>query len=209
MLTLPLADEVFLVSHDEYTGKPRLSAPVLGTLLAGAVLGELALAHRVTVGEGRTVRVLDQGRHGERVTDAAMAEILKEQTEHTVRIWLQALREHAVTMVALRLSHAGLIAGDVTRSARKAPRYQPTDPLKAGGPAARLRYLVDNPHAVEEQGAVLGALVMLAGLESVVLGSSPRQVRESLTQMVARLRPDLRSLVASVESVLFSIALGR
>jgi hypothetical protein len=208
MLTLPLADEVFLVSHDDYSGKPRLGPPVLGTLLAGAVLAELALAQRVTVAEDSTIRVLDQRKHGERLTDAAMAEILKPRDTYTVRIWVQHLREHAAAMVALRLIEAGLLAEESGRSRRPA-RYQPIDPLKAGAPAARLRYLIGRPEEADEQGAVLGGLVAVVGLESVVLGSSPQRVRETLIRAAQTLRPDLRSLIAGVDSVLVSMALGR
>ena len=49
MRPLPLADELFLIGHDEYTGKSVVNGDVLGCGLAGAVVAELLLAGRLTV----------------------------------------------------------------------------------------------------------------------------------------------------------------
>ncbi len=209
MYALPLADELFLVGHDQYTGKPQISDGALDTALAGGVLGELVLAGRLSVGDDTVVVVRDQRPHGDRVSDAAMAEILKQRESHPVRAWVEYLRDHARTMVAPRLIHAGLIERlEVRAMLRQTVRYKAVDTLKAAAPQARLRYMLDHPENLDEQTAVLGGLVMASGLEFVLGGGSSRQIREGLAQMSRLLKTDLQSLVAGVESAVAQIALS-
>src|SRR4051812_29822687 len=92
MYALPLADELFLIGHDQYTGKPQVSDSALDTGLAGAVLGELVLAGRLGVADDTKVEVRDQRPYGERVSDAALAEMLKQTEQHPVRAWVEYLR---------------------------------------------------------------------------------------------------------------------
>jgi hypothetical protein len=209
MHALPLADELFLVGHDPYTGKPRVSDGALDTGLAGAVLGELALADRIYVDDDTVVQVRDQRPHGERVSDAALAEILKQNDLHPVRAWVEYLRDHARTMVAPRLVHSGLIERVQARSMLKQTvRYPATDPLRAAAPEARLRYMLDHPGNIDVQTGVLAGFIVGVGLDFVLGGASPREVRDGLTRMLRILRPDLRSLIVGVESAVAAIALS-
>ena len=68
MQILPLAAELFLVGHDEYSGKPVVDGRRLDTGLAGAVLAELVQAQRIAVDLGGLIRILDDRPAGERVT---------------------------------------------------------------------------------------------------------------------------------------------
>jgi hypothetical protein len=203
MHAMPLADELFLVGHDPYKGN------ALDTGRAGAVLGELALAERIYVDEDTVVQVRDQRPYGERVSDAALAEILKQNDLHPVRAWVEYLRDHARTMVAPRLVATGLIERVQTRSMLKQiVRYPATDPLRAASAEARLRYMLDHPGNIDVQTGVLAGLVVGVGLDFVLSGASAREVRDGLTRMLRVLRPDLRSLIVGVESAVAAIALS-
>lgn len=209
MHTLLLADEVFLVGHDQYSGKPQIGDSVLDTGLAGAVLGELVLNGRLTVDEENIVSVRDQRPYGERVTDAAMAEVLKQHEAHPVRAWVEYLREHVRTMVAPRLIQAGLIERtQVRQMLKQVVRYPAKDPLVAAAPQARLRYVLDHPRNLDEQTAALGGIVMAVGLDYVLGGGSGRETRDGLSGMVERLRPELRALILGVESAVAALALA-
>lgn len=209
MYELPLADELFLVGHDQYSGKSQISDGALDTALAGAVLGELVLAGRLSIGDDTIVVVRDQRPHGERVSDAALAEILKQHEAHPVRAWVEYLRDHSRTMVAPRLLQAGLIERVQQRQMlRTTIRYKAIDPLKAAAPQARLRYMLDRPGNLDEQTAALGALVLASGLEFVLGGGSGRETREALTRMHQMLKTDLQALVIGVESAVAQIALS-
>ena len=80
-----LADDFFLMAHEESTGKPRLAERIAGLGLAAALLGELALADRVELREG-TVAVLDSSPR-EDALSCRVLEFLK-QEQHPTRTWL-------------------------------------------------------------------------------------------------------------------------
>jgi len=209
MQALPLADELFLFGHDPYSGKPHLSDSALDTGLAGAVLAELALAERIYVDEDTVVTVRDQRPRGERVSDAALAEILKQRDLHPVRAWVEYLRDHSRTMVAPRLVQTGLVERVQARSMLKQTvRYPATDPVRASSAEARLRYMLDHPANLDVQTAVLAGLVMAVGLDFKLSGATPREIRDGLTRMLRILRPDVRALIVGVESAVAALALS-
>jgi len=206
---LLLADDLFLVGHDQYTGRARIDGAVLDTTLAGAVLGELLLAGRVDTENGMFVTVRDQRPYGERVSDAALAEILKQREPRTVRAWVEYLRPDARAMVATRLLQAGLVervAG--RRRMRSVVRYPATDPSAAAAPQVRLRYVLDHREALDAKSAVLAGLVAVAGLETVVGGDSDRPTRAALAELRSGLSAPLQALVLGVESAVAQVALS-
>src|SRR4030095_15012942 len=85
MITLPLADELFLVGHDQYSGKAQVDDRALDTGLAGGVLGGMVLAGRIGVNGDTMIEVRDRRPYGDRVTDAALAEVLKQDQLHSAR----------------------------------------------------------------------------------------------------------------------------
>lgn len=192
MITLPLADELFLVGHDQYRGRPRVSGRVLDTGLAGAVLGELVLDGRIAIRPDTMVQVWDPRPYGERVTDAALAEILKQDRAHTVRAWVEHLRDQARVMVGSRLVGRGLV------TPQRVQRFPAVDPVIAAAPQTRLGYLLDRPEQADEPSAVLGALTLVTGLDAAMGGPSDRQIRDGLTQMHEALDPQLRALTLGV-----------
>lgn len=209
MQTLPLADEYFLVGHDEYSGKPLVNNEVLDTGLAGAVLGELVLAGRLYITpETGLVMVRDQRAYGERVSDAALAEILKQREPHPVRAWVEYLRDDVRNMVAPRLIQIGMIQKTQSRTLlRQTVRYPAIEPLKAASPRARLRYMLDHPQNLDGQTAVLGGLARATGLEHVLGAGTAKEARERLGQMTERLSPELVTLCAGVDTAVGAIAL--
>jgi hypothetical protein len=208
MRALPLADEFFLVGHDEYTGKPLVNSEVLDTGLAGAVLGELLLAGRLTVDSNSVVLARDQRPYGERVTDAALAEVLKQREPHPVRAWVEYLREHVRAMVAPRLVSLGLIQKVQTRAVlRQTTRFPATDPLKAASPRVRLRYVLDHPEHLDAQTAVMGGLVRATGLEHVLGAGTAREARDSLGRLVELLPAELQALCTGVDTAVAAVAL--
>src|SRR5258708_9484490 len=85
MYELPLADELFLVGHDQYSGKPQISDGALDTALAGGVLGELVLAGRLSNGEGTRAVVPDPPPPGEAVAGPALSPLRKHPQRHPLR----------------------------------------------------------------------------------------------------------------------------
>jgi hypothetical protein len=209
MHTLPLADEIFLIGHDENTGKAHISDGAMDTSLAGAVLGELVLADLVGIGEGTQVVPLREGMTGDQVCDTALAQIQQQDQQHPVRAWTEHLRDGCRPLVAQRLVRVGLIERVESRvMLRTTLRYPARDRIAAAAPIARLRYTLDNPSNLDERTAALAGLVVASGLEFVFGGASPREVRQGLVQMAQALRPELALLVAGVQSAVAALALS-
>jgi Golgi phosphoprotein 3 GPP34 len=204
----PLADELFLIGHDQYTGKARVSDSVLDTGLAGAILGELVLANRILVDEDTQVIVNDQRSSGDRVTDTALREMLKQRVVHAVRAWVEYLRDSARELIAPRLLNSGLLEQVSSRGMLKqVVRYPARDRINALTPEVRLRYMMGHPTDLDERTAVLGCLVRAAGLDFVLGGAPGREVREGLEQMSMFLKPTLRALIVGVDAAIAQLAL--
>lgn len=208
MYARPLADEFFLVGHDQYTGKAQVSDAVLDTGLAGAMLGELVLSGRLLISEDMLVMVQDPRPTGDRMTDTAVQEIIQQRDVHAVRKWVEYLRDHARELVGQRLVDAGLVDRVQSRGMLKqAVRFPARDPVKAAAPEARLRYMLDHPSSLDEPTALLGSLVNATGLEYVLGGGSNRRIRDELAQMAMLLKPEVRALLVGVESAVAHLAL--
>jgi hypothetical protein len=209
MRALPLADELFLVGHDDYSGKCLVNNAVLGCGLAGAVLIELLLAGRIALADGRIV-VRDSRPYAERVTDAALTEMLKRRDSFPPRSWVEYLCGNVHEIVAERLEAAGMIRREQTRglSLRAVVRYPAVDAVEAASPRVRLRYMLDQGHSLDMPTALLAALVRACELEDVLLLQATRQqVRDLLTRIVEVLPPDLRAVVNAVDAAVAAVAL--
>jgi Golgi phosphoprotein 3 (GPP34) len=204
MITLPLADELFLVGHDQYSGKAQVDDRALDTGLVGGVLGEMVLSGRLGVDADTMIEVWDRRPYGDRVTDAALAEVLKQDHPHSARSWVEYLRDHVRTMVAARLVLRGLIQQQFSRQRR----FPAVDPVLAAAPQARLRFMLDRPGTADEQTAALGALMLATGLDFVVGRGSGRRTRQELARMHSSLRPDLHQLVLGVEAASAQLQVG-
>jgi hypothetical protein len=209
MATLPLADDVFLVGHDEDSGKPLISDLAMDTVLAGAMLGELVFADRITITDQTVVLPHNATPVGDEVTDLALSEIVKQPERYPVRAWVEHLRDAARSLVGARLERAGMVDRVEARvMLRNTVRYPARNRITAAAAEARVRYMMDNLASLDEETAALAGLLLASGLEFVIGGASSRDVRERLLGMTGVLRPELHSLIAGVESAIAALALS-
>lgn len=208
MQTFPLADELLLIGHDEYSGKAIVSGEVLDTGLAGAVLGELLLAGRIVI-EGGKVALRDPRPYGEPVTDAATAEIHRKGNMFAARSWVEYLRADVREMVARRLLALGVIRREQGRSMlRQVVRYPAVDPVRAAGPRVRLRYLLERPGLIDQQAAMLASLLRACALEPVlVLDVRPEPGVDLIAGAARALSPEGHALIRGVDTAVAAIAL--
>lgn len=208
MISLPLADEVFLIGHDENSGKAHISDGALDTVLTGAVLGELLYARRLTLSDETLVMAHGDARTGDSADDAALHEIHKQVERYPVRAWLEHLRGDIRPMIAERLIRVGLIDRVEARVMLKTSiRYPFLDPIAAAAPLARLRYMLDHPSNLDEHSAALAALIVAGNLEFVFGGASAREVRQRLANLADNCHPQVRLLVAGVESAVAALVM--
>jgi hypothetical protein len=68
--------------------------------------------------------------------------------------------------------------------------------------------MLDHPADLDEPTAALAGMIVAAGLEFVFGGASPREIRASLAGMAELLKPELRLLLAGVDSAVAALALS-
>ena len=128
-----VADDLYLLAHDDRTGRPLLPPRPLGTGLAGALLAELMLARLIGL------RLRHRGRDRPDVPPAAVQGhvllklIADEPGPLPVRAWLGFLGRTAARDVALRLEQAGYL------DARPQPGPGAAGPDGAGEPGLGVR----------------------------------------------------------------------
>lgn len=104
-----LADDLFLMAHDDVTGRAFLHRRVLGLGLAGGLLAELMLPGLLGIWQGRVVAASAAG-PADPLGRGVLGHVLAEREGHQLRDWLTFLARTSVTDVALRLERAGYLA---------------------------------------------------------------------------------------------------
>lgn len=193
-----IADDLYLLAHDDATGKPLLQSRALGTGLAGALLAELMLAGAIWVqAEGieftrRGMPKDDLGRH--------VLRLLLAEDRHPLRDWLLFLGLTAEEDVARRLGRAGYLAETSSRWPRRRPRWVPADPDCAFAPMIRVKAVMAQTRPATVSDIVLAGMALACGLGSRVLPYGPAGARSNVESSVRKLHPGLRELIACTQA---------
>jgi hypothetical protein len=193
-----VADDLYLMAHDDRTGRPLLPPRPLGTGLAGALLAELMLARCIGLRSGTAVVI---GRDVPRPAVAGhvlLRQIADEPSPLPVRTWLLFLARTAARDVALRLEQAGYLTRVRSRVPGRPGRMVPVDPDWAFAPMLRVRSALDPGREVIPRAAVLTGLAVACGL-GFRLDQYQAQGGRSTGDAVAYLSPDLRQLVIQTQ----------
>lgn len=189
---IPLAEELLLLAYDD-SGNVHAGAPALDYGLAGALLLELTLAHRLDVVEQRVVVTSDQP-IDDPVADAALSAIAVDNARRTPEEWVGRLSRTVRDEILDRL-----VAGNVLRREKDRvlwifprTRYPSTTgelPSAEAEVRRRLYAAVAGDGPVEPRTAVLCALVRALHLERTAVPGRPRrEIRERL-KIVAEAQP--------------------
>lgn len=195
-----LADDFFLIAHDDRDGKSRLSQRAVELGLAGALLGELVLEQRIMV-EGARLRVISRDPPSDPLAHTNLATIVAETQHREVRTWLLFLGQTAVEAVGQRLARTGLVEQiQVRRLLRNTTRWAAIDINLPPGRVVRLRRLLTGMEPMRVADATLAGLTEATGLTGHILWDrDPAGIRR-LQQAVTTLPPPLRDLILQVES---------
>ncbi|HKT06145.1 MAG TPA: GPP34 family phosphoprotein [Rugosimonospora sp.] len=218
-MTLPrasglLADELFLIAHDDVTGKPRLHPRVMGIALAGALLGELVLYGRVDVRQVPElgtdgVILVERLPVGDALVDSVLDQVFSEGRPRTVRAWLAFLWPTATRGVGDRLAASGLLLPARTGLLRREPRWTPADTPTAARPVTRLRILLSKQDPMTVADAVLGGFAVECGLGQQILWQAPPRAREYLDYLLGHLPEGLRILLNQTEQAVGDAVMNR
>jgi hypothetical protein len=206
-----LADQYFLIAHQDRTGRSRLHPRATGLGLAAALLGELILEGRIGIADGDLV-ILDRHPPADSLTHDILDLLIAQQRHREVRTWLAFLSQDAEVRVGERLVRLGAV-DLITRRRMLSTEvvYMPNSPEQRNAAAwapARLANLLVRGIELSLSDRVLVGLVAATGLTRHVLYDFEmhRQAFQSLPSAVDALPGDLRDLIeyteASVGSVL-------
>ena len=204
-----LADDFFLIAHDDRDGRSRLSPKSVELGLAGALIGELVLEQRVLV-EGPRLRVISGEPPSDALAHTTLATMLAEPQHREVRTWLAYLGQTAVNAVGARLVRGGVVEqAQVRRLLRTTVRYLAVDINLPAGRVVRLRRVLTSNEPMRVADTTLGGLVDATGLTSHVLWDSDTTSQRRLQSMVAALPLPLRDLIVQVEAAVGDAVLSQ
>jgi hypothetical protein len=164
-----LADDYFLISLDDRSGRGRLSAPVQSLGQAAALVGELVLAGYLMTAENEVYPLTAQLPE-EPLAAEVMKVILARQNERDLGTWLTFLAAEAITDVGDRLARAGrVVAQRRRRLGGTRVEYLPSNLSAAAWPGIRLGNLLASGEAMLLQDVLLTGILEATGLLPHVL----------------------------------------
>nr|MDT0657242.1 GPP34 family phosphoprotein [Micromonospora sp. DSM 115978] len=204
-----LADDLFLIAHDDYSGKAVVAPNLLDTTLAGAVLGELALENRISIMRSQ-IYVDDHRAWHEPVSDRALGEIVHRGDGHPVRSWLEFLGPQARYQVGDRLVSAGAVRRETGRtiSLRSTVRWPGTDPNRVAVPRVKLSAVLErSDRPLDPRTALLAALVHAGRMIRVLNLPNKAQAIDRIGAARRLLPPALRDLLDGVDATIAAAAM--
>ncbi|SCL24332.1 Golgi phosphoprotein 3 (GPP34) [Micromonospora rhizosphaerae] len=202
-----IADEFFLIVHNDSRGRARLHPAATGLGLAAGLIGELILFGRITVASGM-VTVLDRRPPADALAHTVLDQLVGEPQHQAVRTWLSFLAQTGVTSVGERLVRAGVLRRQESRRLlRSSLSYEPIDLNTPAWPATRLRTLLERPDPVSVPDALLLGLIAATGLTREVLWSAGPPVHQRLNALIPALPAPLKELVGHTEAAVGAVVL--
>jgi hypothetical protein len=201
-----IADDLYLLGHDDRTGRPFLGARPLGIGLAGALLAELMLGGSISLHRDGVIvahRRWPADDLGRRVRDQVAAE----GGPRPVRDWLLFFARSAAGDVASRLEQAGYLRHARSWVPGRPGRWVPVDADCAYAPVIRVRSALDPSRPFDPCRAVLAGLAGACGLGFRIAQSrepGDRSVREAVGYLI----PELRYLIAQTQAAVDNTVLS-
>ena len=203
-----VADDLYLLAHDDRTGRALLPPRPLGTGLAGALLAELMLARLIGLRSDTAVMICYDAPAAAVQEHVLLALIASEPGPLPVQEWLGFLGQTAVWDVAARLEQAGYLTRIRSRIPGRSGRMVPVNPDWAFAPMTRVRPALDPARQVTPYAAALAGLAVAAGL-GFRLDQYQAQAGRNAGDAVAHLAPDLRQLITQTQITVSSAVLSQ
>lgn len=203
-----VADDLYLLAHDEVTGKPRLNARAAGLGLAGALLAELELSDNIRL-QPDWIMVADRAPPPDRLARAVLGLIASEPGRLAARECLLFLARTAAGDVALRLEQAGYLRRESSRRAWRGDRWVPVNSNSALAPVVRVKAAMDPAQPGDARNAALAGLAAACGLAPHLAPYLPPKAHDRLEEAALRLQPSLRDLIARTQAAVDSALLSQ
>jgi len=203
-----LGDELYLVAHDDVTGRPRLHPRAAALGVAAGLLAELMLGGQLTAGPDATLAAAaDAPAPGDALAARVLARVAAEREPLGIRDWLAFLARTAGTDVASRLAQAGYLEAVPARWPLGRDRWIPVDQSRAFAAVVRARSALDPARPLAVPAAALAGLADAAGLRPLLLQYAPAPARDP-GEVTAVLPPGLRDLITHARAAADSALLA-
>jgi len=203
-----VADDLYLLGHDDRSGKPLLQPRALGTGLAGALLTELMLAGCIGLRQDSAVVITRDTPPSAVQQHPLLKQVADEPGPQPVRSWLRFLARSAARDVALRLEEAGYLQHARGWVPWSQGQWIPVNPDWAFAPMLRVRTALDPARPLTAHAAALTGLAVACGL-GFRLDFYQIQGRRSVQDAVAQLGPGLQELIAQTQTAVDSAVLSQ
>lgn len=203
-----VADDLYLLGHDDRSGKPLLQPRALGTGLAGALLAELMLAGCVGLRQDSAVVISRDTPQSAVQQHPLLKQVADEPGSQPVRSWLRFLARSAARDVALRLEEAGYLQHARGRVPWSQGQWIPVNPDWAFAPMLRVRTALDPARPLTAHAAALTGLAVACGL-GFRLDQYQTQAGRPVEYAVAQLGPGLQELIAQTQTAVDSAVLSQ
>ncbi|MBV9450349.1 MAG: GPP34 family phosphoprotein [Streptosporangiaceae bacterium] len=196
-----VGDDLYLVAHDDVTGRRQLPRRQLGLGLAAGLLAELMLSGSICIRHGHVTVAAGARRPdpGDPLAGRVRALIAAEPDPYPVRDWLRLLARTAADDIAARLAQAGYLTRARSVVPWRPARYVPADSDWAFAAIARVRAALNPGRPFAAREVTLAGLVVASGL-SHRLDHDLSPAGVSAEQAAAWLPPDLRELIAQTRA---------
>jgi len=202
-----VADDLYLLGHDDRSGKPLLQPRALGTGLAGALLTELMLAGCVGLRQDSAVVISRDTPQSAVQQHPLLKQVADEPGPQPVRSWLRFLARSAARDVALRLEEAGYLQHVRGRVPWSQDQWIPVNPDWAFAPMLRVRTALDPTRPLTAHAAALTGLAVACGL-GFRLDQYQTQAGRPVEYAVAQLAPGLQELIAQTQTAVDTTVLS-
>jgi Golgi phosphoprotein 3 (GPP34) len=202
-----VADDLYLLGHDDRSGKPLLQPRALGTGLAGALLTELMLAGCIGLRQDSAVVITRDTPRGAVQRHPLLKQVADEPGPQPVRSWLRFLAHSAAWDVALRLEEAGYLQHVRSRVPWRPDQWIPVNPDWAFAPMLRVRSALNPARPLTAHAAALTGLAVACGL-GFRLDLYQAQAGRPVQDAVAQLGPGLQELIAQTQTAVDSTVLS-
>jgi len=202
-----VADDLYLLGHDDRSGKPLLQPRALGTGLAGALLAELMLAGCIGLRQDGTVVITRDAPQGAVQQHPLLRQVADEPGPQPVQSWLRFLARSAARDVALRLEEAGYLQHVRSRVPWRQDQWIPVNPDWAFAPMLRVSSALNPARPLTAHAAALTGLAVACGL-GFRLYQYQTQAGRPVQDAVAQLGPGLQELIAQTQTAVDSAVLS-
>jgi hypothetical protein len=202
-----LADDLWLLAHDDRTGRPFLHSRAAGLGMAGGLLGELLLAGVIRC-DPFVVMSPEAGPPGDGLARQVAGVIAREPEVLDAGTWVQYLARTAASDVACRLASAGCLTA-VPGRWRRGKRWRPNDPDQAFAPVTRAKAALDPGLPVTAESGALAGLATACGLSPRLLAYAPPGRCRDPDEVIAALPDGLREVITQTRAATDSAVLAQ